>query len=127
MPILSADPNATSPYDERGFFYYDRKQLQAIRSGPWKLYLPLVEKLGKMRNPSRRAKSIEPELYDVRDDIGEKRQVSAEHPDVVQRLLSLAEDARADLGDNDQEGANQRPAGWVDDPRPQVLSSKQER
>ncbi len=127
MPILSNDPNAASPHDEQGFFYYYREQLQAVRSGPWKLYLPLVEKLGKMRNPSGRAKSIKPELYDVRNDIGETRQVSADHPDVVQRLLSLAEAARADLGDNGHEGAHPRSAGWVDDPRPQVLSSEQGR
>ncbi len=124
MPILTNDPDTKSPYDEQGFFYYDREQLQAVRSGPWKLYLPLTKKLGKMINPSGRAKSIEPELYDVRNDISETRQVSAEHPDVVQRLLSLAEDARADLGDTDREGANQRPAGWVDDPSPQMLPSE---
>ena len=45
-------------------------------------------------------------------------------PDVVQRLLSLAERARADLGDTDRKGANQRPAGWVDDPKPWLLPSE---
>ena len=45
LPILTNEPNAESPYDERGFFYYYREQLQAVRSGPWKLYLPLEKKL----------------------------------------------------------------------------------
>ncbi|MDD4097915.1 MAG: hypothetical protein PHC30_04025 [Lentisphaeria bacterium] len=39
---------------------------------------------------------------------------------MVQRLLALAETARDDLGDLDREGANQRPAGRVDDPTPQL-------
>ena len=55
--------------------------------------------------------------------VEEAREVAAEHPDTVQRLLGLAECARQDLGDTDCEAANQRPAGWVDDPKPQLLAS----
>jgi hypothetical protein len=40
-----------------------------------------------------------PALYDLRTDPGETRDVSAGHPDVVRRLQSFAEKARADLGD----------------------------
>ena len=68
------------------------------------------------------AKRFEAELYDVCNDISETRNVVAEHPDVFQHLMALAEGARMDLGDTDREGANQRPAGWVDKPKLQVLS-----
>jgi hypothetical protein len=52
-------------------------------------------------------------LYNLEDDIGETRDVSAQHPDVVERLLKLAEEARADLGDSltKRQGANVRPCG----------------
>ena len=41
-----------------------------------------------------------PELYDVDADIGEAKNVAAEQPAVVERLLALAEQARRDLGDS---------------------------
>ena len=33
-----------SPWDGEGFCFYHMEQLQAVRAGPWKLYLPLDEK-----------------------------------------------------------------------------------
>jgi arylsulfatase A len=124
LPIMTNDPGAKSPYDEPGFFYYYREQLQAVRSGAWKLYLPLDKKLCRLSGSLEGAERAKAELYDVRNDISETREVAAEHPDVVQRLLALAERARADLGDIGREGANQRPAGWVDNPTPQMLPSE---
>ncbi len=123
MPILSNAPGATSPCDGPGFFFYHREQLQAVRSGPWKLYLPLEKKLTGLSGSLVQTVSSKAELYDVRNDIGETREAAAAHPDVVERLLSLAERAREDLGDLGREGAGQRPAGWVDEPEPQLLKS----
>jgi len=125
-PILLDDADARSPYDELGFFYYYLQQLQAVRCGPWKLYLPLEEKLSNLRGVFGQGESSEAELYDVRNDLGETQEVSADHPEVVGRLLALAEEARADLGDGDREGANQRAAGWVSEPRPQVQPPEQD-
>lgn len=121
--ILFNEPNAKSPYDDPGFFYYYMQQLQAVRSGQWKLYLPLKKKLRNLHGVFENCEGMNTELYDVRNDLGETREVSAEHPEVVERLLVLAEGAREDLGDWDREGTNQRVAGWVDDPKPQVLPS----
>ena len=120
-PILFDESGSGSAYDEIGFFYYHMQQLQAVRSGPWKLYLPLDEKLSNLRGIVEGCEPADAELYDVRNDLGETKEVSAEYPEVVERLMALAERAREDLGDWDREGANQREAGWVDDPRPQVL------
>ena len=122
-PILFAESEATSVYDQVGFFYYHLHQLQAVRSGPWKLYLPLERKLADLRGSYENSQKAESQLYDVRHDPGETRELSAQHPDIVERLLTLAENARNDLGDNDREGTNQRPAGWVENPRPQVVDS----
>jgi arylsulfatase A len=119
---LVAAPGCESPYDEHGFFYYYREQLQAVRAGAWKLYLPLEKKLAELSGSLEKAKPAALALYDVRHDVGETREVSAAHSDVVQQLLRLAERARADLGDLGREGSGQRPAGWVEHPRPQVLA-----
>jgi arylsulfatase A len=121
LPILTNKPDAESPYDEMGFFYYYREQLQAVRSGPWKLYLPLEKKLKKPDGSFEGAGRFEAELYNVRKDISETLELATEHPDIVERLLDLATKARTDIGDVGREGANQRPAGLVDDPKPQVL------
>jgi hypothetical protein len=88
-------------------------QLQAVRAGPWKLYLPLES---KFINNARKADTAKLELYDVRHDVAEQHEMSARNADVVQRLLSLAEQARAELGDVDRAGKGQRPAGSVERP-----------
>ena len=49
-----------------------------------------------------------PELYDLKKDIGEKSNVAAQHPEVVERLLKKAQHARADIGDYNQKGENCR-------------------
>ena len=52
-------------------------------------------------------------LFNLKDDVGETRDVAAEHPDIVKRLLELAEAARADLGDSltQRTGSGIRAAG----------------
>jgi hypothetical protein len=52
-------------------------------------------------------------LYDLAADIGESKNVAADHADVVARLQALAEAAREDLGDSltKRTGKNRRPAG----------------
>jgi arylsulfatase A len=114
-PILFGEANAKSPWDEQGFMYYRMEQLQAVRSGPWKLYLPLAEKF--IAN-NRRTAPGQLQLFDVRNDVGESKEVSAANADVVQRLTALAEVARLDLGDADRPGRAQRPAGHVANPVP---------
>lgn len=42
---------------------------------------------------------IGPSLYNLRDDIGEKNDVAAAHPDIVAKLQEIAAEARRDLGD----------------------------
>jgi len=118
-PLMTATQNASSPY--QAFYYYFREQLQAVRSGKWKLHLA---------RPSRRRGADPPQefpvqLYDLDTDIAETTNVAVKHPDVVHRLLTLAEKARTDLGDGDREGMHQRPAGLVANPKPLLLLSKQ--
>lgn len=100
-PLLRDPEHVQGVYD--GFFYYQGdRQLRAVRSGPWKLVLPF------QGHP-------ELELFDLQRDIGETTDVSAENPQVVERLQGLLEQMRDDIGDSVQErqGENVRPAGRI--------------
>jgi arylsulfatase A len=110
-PILFNASSTASPWDDDGFFYYRVEQLQAVRAGDWKLYLPLT---GKFKNLSSKQEPFKLELFDVRHDVSEEHEVSAQHPEVVARLTALAEKARADLGDVKRAGSGQREAGMVE-------------
>ena len=114
-PILFDAAGTKSPWDEDGFFFYRMEQLQAVRAGDWKLYLPLE---GRFANLQRKPEPAKLALYDVRHDVGEDREVSAQHPEIVSKLTALAEKARADLGDVDRPGSGQREAGFIEKPMP---------
>lgn len=114
-PLLAGDPHAKSPH--AAFFYYHMEQLQAVRSGAWKLYLPLTNPQGGRRQD---AKPTQARLYDLHADVGETHNLADAHPEIVRRLQSFAEQARADLGDLGRPGRGQRPAGHVDNPQPLV-------
>jgi arylsulfatase A-like enzyme len=111
-PLLLGEAAAKSPTDQRGFFYYHMDQLQAVRSGPWKLYLPLESK----RASGAKRLTAPLQLFNVVEDIGETHELSAANPETVQRLLKLADRARTELGDENHAGKGQRPAGLA--PRP---------
>ncbi|OQB87122.1 MAG: Arylsulfatase [Planctomycetes bacterium ADurb.Bin126] len=115
-PLLLGQPNARSPHE--AFYYYHVDQLQAVRSGPHKLYLPLENMLTLgSRKPVRQ----EPALYDLAADIGETHNLLDKHPDVVARLTALAERAREDLGDRGRPGKGRRLAGHEPTPTPRVM------
>jgi arylsulfatase A-like enzyme len=119
-PLLLGEPGAKSPYE--AFYYYYLEQLQAVRAGRWKLHLPLAAKWHSFGGVGARPSPAE--LYDLETDVGETRNVTAAHPEVVARLTALAERAREDLGDLGRPGKNQRSAGWVDDPQPRTLKNR---
>ncbi len=97
--------DATSPSPHEAFLYYLGNDLQAVRSGRWKLHL------------AKRGQPME-ELYDLGADIGETTNVFVDHPDVVAELLRHAERSRDELGDGRLgiEGTGVRPVGEVSDP-----------
>ncbi|EAQ77180.1 sulfatase family protein [Blastopirellula marina] len=118
--ILLGESDTASPWDDKGFAFYYMDQLQAIRAGRWKLYLPLDPKTG-LRLPPAASKEGNVALYDVRNDVHEDQEVSAEHPDVVAHLTDLAQQIRREIGDVRQVGTGRREAGKVKDPQPLVL------
>lgn len=101
---------------DKAYFYYLRVHLQAVRQGKWKLHLSREkEPIGAApfgRNthiaPKDRIGFEEPFLVDLENDLGETMNLAAENPQVVERLLGLAETMRKDLGDYDRVGNNMR-------------------
>lgn len=117
--LMAGIPGARSPHE--AFYYYQMDQLQAVRSGKWKLHLALKP---KKRNWGAPIAESEQKLFDLDADIGEKNNVADRYPEVVERLLAIAEKARTDLGDMDRPGANQRPAGIVPAPTPLTMKTE---
>lgn len=116
-PLILGEAGAQTPH--QAFYYYYMDQLQAVRSGKWKLYLPLED---KRRSPFSFSGKTPGSLFDLRADLSETRSLFEQHPEIVERLTGYAEQARADLGDLNREGAGQRPAGHHPNPTPRLLS-----
>ncbi len=118
-PIILGEPGAESPHEV--FYYYMRDQLQAVRSGPWKLFVALDE---YGRHPHFNKGDVPRRLlFNVAEDISSEHNLAAENPAIVARLEALAEQAREDLGDRGRRGANQRPPGRVENPRPLTMGA----
>jgi hypothetical protein len=138
---LSGQPGAKP---RETLYYYAGDELQAVRSGPWKLHVPheyltSAQPPGKNGKPANfenlkpesmamsglrgiasrhgyLVKKIELSLFNLEEDVSETTNVADQHPEIVKRLLALAETARADLGDSltKRKGAGVRDCGhWT--------------
>ena len=114
-PILSG---TTTDHPREAFFYYQMDQLQAVRSGDWKLFVAMDS---KRRNWGKPEGKKELALFNLASDIHEDKNVAAENPEIVKKLIAHAEAARKDLGDVDRPGKGQRKAGWVENASPRLL------
>jgi arylsulfatase A-like enzyme len=93
-------------------YYFSGYNLQAVRQGPWKLAIATQpESMGKGTASDA---NLNPRLYNLDQDIGERTNLAAQHPDIVAKLTALAEKMNAEIGGN--EPKNRRPAGEVENP-----------
>ncbi len=95
--------------EHEGFFYFFRDQLDAVRSGKWKLFCSHMKQEEEVC-----------ELYDLENDIAESTNVADENPDVVQRLIKIMDKCREDIGDSRTgvTGKNIRPCGVAENAKP---------
>jgi arylsulfatase A len=101
-----------SPHE--AWYYYGGRNLQAVRSGPWKLALTGQSLgMGIRQRDADLAKGDR--LYNLDEEIGETTNLYDKHPDVVARLKKLAEAMKADIGSG-KPGPGCRPAGLVANP-----------
>jgi arylsulfatase A-like enzyme len=85
-----------SPYEE--FYYYRTQKLEGVSDGKWKL--------------------IHGQLYDIEADPEETHSLAKQYPEKVTELTEKIESMKAKLGHGNQEGSEQRPAGWVENAKP---------
>ena len=117
-PLITGKGGPRSAGDP--FFFYWGKELQAVRSGNWKLHFAHTFTTPAPAGASGErgqlvTREIGLSLFDLAADPGERTNVAQAHPQAVAQLERLAEQARADLGDSLQkrEGRNLRPAGRI--------------
>ncbi|WP_395735542.1 sulfatase [Prosthecobacter sp.] len=141
LPLLEGKAGAKSPHE--ALIFYGGDELQAVRSGVWKLHFPhpyitVDGEPGRDGKPARfgqmkpkaitqsgisgiasrhgyRVENIGLSLFNLEDDPGETRDVAKDHPEIVERLQKLAEPMRRELGDALQKvkGAENRPLGMA--------------
>lgn len=123
--LVLGDASERSPHE--AIFIYAGEELQAVRSGDWKLhfahdYLTVAGEPGRDGKPANfnnlkpasitqsgiqgiatrhgyQVAHIDSALFNMRTDPGEKSNVASEHPKVVARLSQLAATIRRELGD----------------------------
>jgi len=127
-PLLAGDKEAKNPH-EAYFFYgvpfgsWSGAELESVRTREWKLLVPHGFRTLGGRKPGMdgwpgeyvKQPITEPELYDLRNDMAERNNVAAKHPQLVARLSQLAEQCRTDLGDSTlgRKGTGVREPGGV--------------
>ena len=102
---LLLDPGAKSPHE---ILYYE---YEGIRRGPWKLV-----RLGNKSNEHGGYTKLE--LYNLDDDLEERKNLAEKYPDLAEELNALLDKHMAAVQ------ANQRPAAFVDNPKPLLESAE---
>ena len=112
-PLMTGQTTET-PVTARYFYYHNH--LQAVRVGQWKLILKRPQSPPWLKDKGLkdhyRGRDVEeiatPQLYDLESDIGETTDVADKHPEIIERLLKIAEKAREDIGDYNRIGSGAR-------------------
>jgi len=118
-PLLTGVEGAVSSYES--LFYYRRRQLQAVRWGDWKYHLELEQTHPNWTSPEPTAKGRAGRLVNLKTDLRETTDVTAQNPEVMKRMKALIEQATARLGNGKQQGTDQRQAKTLQSSFPMVL------
>ena len=92
--LISRKKGANSP--QEAYYFYWGEDLHAVRKGKWSLHLPHAYRSlkgepgsGGIPGPYVQKKTGLA-LFDLSQDIGQQRDIAADHPDVVAELQALA-------------------------------------
>ncbi|UGU18068.1 sulfatase [Sinomicrobium kalidii] len=106
---------------EAYYFYYKVNELHGVRYNDWKLYFPHTYRTMKGQEPGtggtpgkyRHITLDDIELYNLSTDSTETENVAGKHPEVVRKIVDLANKKRQELGDNllDIKGSENRAPG----------------
>lgn len=121
LPLLNGETEAESP--DAAIYYYRRRQLQAVRHGQWKWHLPLEQQHPNWASAEPTSPGRPGKLVHLGRDLQETNDLSGQHPEVVEQMRRLAEVAIQTLGNEEQEGSEQRPATDLEHSVPLVLKT----
>jgi len=120
LSLMKGDPDANPR--KYLYYYYHENSLEAVRNDGWKLVFPHRHRSYEGKLPGKDGypgetvqREIGLALYDLRRDPGERYDVKALYPDIVQELENVAKQAREDLGDDltGDPGKNRRLPGHL--------------
>lgn len=120
LPLLTGKTNE-SPRQVL-YVYYDNNNLKLIRYKQWELVLPHRSQAYTLGTPGKDGfpgktpvTDVPMALYNLMHDPGTMYDVQQQYPEVVAEILKLAEQARADLGDDltNRKGKNTRPPAII--------------
>jgi arylsulfatase A len=103
---LMFDPKA-GPVRDVHLYFNGNSKLAAIRQGDWKLLI--IPPAAKNEKDKKKEKEVVvPSLFNLADDLAEKTDVAAKHPDIVAKLRAVAAEREAEIN------KNKRPHGTID-------------
>jgi len=116
--IIDLLTGKTDKSPHKYFFYYNGVHLQAVRNEKWKIHFPRTpadqpywaKKPGGQRVHTTLKKPL---LFDLDADVGEKKNLLAQYPEITAELMEAAKQARQEMGDINITGSDQRPHGLV--------------
>jgi len=86
-PLMAGQAGAKTPYD--AFFYYSANgNIEAVRQGDWK-YRKSTRRPRRKKGDTKPPPEPKAELYNLKQDIGEKTNLIEKHPDIAKRLAAL--------------------------------------
>lgn len=91
-PILTGTATE-SPRKE--LFYWTRGELNAVRSGKWKMHIGQQEEIVYWN----KVEMDQPELYNIESDVSEKYDLAAENPAIIEQLQAIIKEHKATLHD----------------------------
>jgi arylsulfatase A-like enzyme len=119
QPLIYGTENASTPYEV--FYYYRRRQLQAVRSGDWKYHLELGETHLNWTTPVPLSEGRPAKLVNLSSDLQETTDLSSQYPDVLKKMKRLAAEAVDRYGNDGVEGSEQRESYTLTFSTPMIL------
>ncbi|MDG2168340.1 MAG: sulfatase-like hydrolase/transferase, partial [Opitutales bacterium] len=119
QPLIYGTENASTPYEV--FYYYRRRQLQAVRSGDWKYHLELGETHLNWTTPVPLSEGRPAKLVNLSSDLQETTDLSSQYPDVLKKMKRLAAEAVDRYGNDGVEGSEQRESYTLTLSTPMIL------
>jgi arylsulfatase A-like enzyme len=106
----------------RPYFYWHVGYIQAVRYGDWKVNLMSrfsVEERQNIMNSTYKHTTFpdQLELYNLRNDPGETKNIADMHPEIVKEIMEMAEKERNALGQYNDKGPEVRKTMMVENPK----------